>query len=60
MKNIVNLSDLSLEQIHHLIDEAIAFKNGKTVDYHQKKLLLICFLNHQHEHIIVLTWQLGI
>ncbi|MFR1297871.1 MAG: aspartate carbamoyltransferase catalytic subunit [Coprobacillus cateniformis] len=43
MKNIVNLSDLSLEQIHHLIDEAIAFKNGKTVDYHQKKVVANLF-----------------
>ena len=43
MKNIVNLSYLSLEQIHHLIDEAIAFKNGKTVDYHQKKVVANLF-----------------
>ena len=37
MKNIVNLDDLSLDEINDLIDEALAFKNGKVVDYQQKK-----------------------
>lgn len=38
MKKIVDLNDLSLAQIQDILDEAIAFKNGKVVDYHQKRL----------------------
>lgn len=41
--NIVKLSDLSLDEIHELIDEAIAFKNGKTVDYRLKKVVANLF-----------------
>jgi len=41
--NIVNLQELSLESIHELIDEAIAFKNGKVVDYQQKKVVANLF-----------------
>lgn len=32
MKRIVDLNELSLEQIQNIIDEAIAFKNGKVID----------------------------
>ncbi len=60
MKKIVDLNDLSLEQIQDIIDEAIAFKKGKTIDYHQKKVVANLFLSHQQEHIIVLIWLLAI
>lgn len=41
--NIVNLSDLSLEEINGLIDEAIAFKNGKTIHYGLRKVVANLF-----------------
>lgn len=41
--NIVNLSDLSLDEINGLIDEAIAFKNGKTTNYGLKKVVANLF-----------------
>lgn len=43
MKRIVDLNELSLEQIQNIIDEAIAFKNGKVIDYHQKKVVANLF-----------------
>ena len=43
MKRIVVLNELSLEQIQNIIDEAIAFKNGKVIDYHQKKVVANLF-----------------
>ena len=43
MKKIVDLNDLSLAQIQDILDEAIAFKNGKVVDYHQKKVVANLF-----------------
>lgn len=43
MKNIFNLNDLSLEEINELIDEAIAFKNGKEKNYQQKKVVANLF-----------------
>ncbi len=43
MKGIVNLSDLSLEEINNLLDEAIAFKNGKGVNYHRRKVVANLF-----------------
>ena len=55
MKRIVDLNELSLEQIQNIIDEAIAFKNGKVIDYHQKKVVANLFLSHQQELIIVLS-----
>ena len=44
MKRIVDLNELSLEQIQNIIDEAIAFKNGKVIDYHQKKVVANLFV----------------
>jgi aspartate carbamoyltransferase len=41
--NIVNLNDLSLEEINDLLDEALDFKNGKTVDYQNKKVIANLF-----------------
>lgn len=41
--SIVNLSDLSVEEVLSLIDEGIAFKKGKTVDYKQKKVVANLF-----------------
>ena len=41
--SIVNLNDLSLEEINGLLDEAIAFKQGKKVDYHQEKVIANLF-----------------
>lgn len=58
--NIVNLNDLSLEEINDLLDEALDFKNGKTVDYQNKKVIANLFLSHQQERIIALIWQLEI
>lgn len=41
--NIVNLSDLSVDEINSLLDDAIAFKNGHKVDYHFKKVVANLF-----------------
>ena len=42
--NIVNLNDLSLDEIYALIKDAIEFKNGtKKVDYHQQKVVANLF-----------------
>ena len=41
--SIVKLSDLSLDEINALVDEAIAFKNGKQVDYQNKKVVANLF-----------------
>ena len=41
--SIVNLNDLSLEEINGLLEEAIAFKQGKKVDYHQEKVIANLF-----------------
>ena len=43
MIRIVDLNELSLEQIQNIIDEAIAFKNGKVIDYNQKKVVANIF-----------------
>ncbi len=43
MKGIVNLSDLSLEEINDILDEAIAFKHGKEVHYHYQKVIANLF-----------------
>jgi len=41
--NIVNLSDLSVSEIRSLLDEAMAFKQGKKVDYGYKKVVANLF-----------------
>lgn len=41
--NIVNLNEMDIADINELIDTAIAFKNGKKVDYHLDKVVANLF-----------------
>lgn len=41
--NIVNLNDLSLNEINEILDEAMAFKNGKKIDYGFHKVVANLF-----------------
>ncbi|MEG0275461.1 MAG: aspartate carbamoyltransferase catalytic subunit [Coprobacillus sp.] len=41
--NIVNLSEMSITDINELLDTAIAFKNGKKIDYHFHKVVANLF-----------------
>ncbi len=41
--NLFNLDNLSCEEIQEIIDLAIAFKNGKEVDFQQKKIVANLF-----------------
>lgn len=41
--NLLNLNDLSLDEINEIIDEAIAFKNGKDINYGLKKVVANLF-----------------
>ena len=41
--NIVNLNDLSVQEINEIIDLAIEFKNGKKINYHGQKVIANLF-----------------
>lgn len=41
--NIVNLNEMTIDEIHQLLDLAIAFKNGKKIDYHLDKVVANLF-----------------
>lgn len=41
--DVLNLDDLTVEQINHLLDQAEEFKNGKKVDYQGEKVIANLF-----------------
>ncbi len=50
MKNILSIEQLSVGQIQKLIDRAIDFRNGVTVDFSQKKAMNLFFEDSTRTH----------
>ncbi len=56
MKHLTAMNELSLEDIHELIEEARELKKGNSIPSSPESLLPICFLNRAQERASASKW----